>query len=366
MGKRNNPGCHDCCGPPGGLDPECYFVADNFNRPDDTDLGVGWNELAGSWQILGNLLIGSGTVLATTASPTASAMHVSVKVKGTGSVTILLAADPSAASYVAATLTFGATGRLSVSQTGGSGDGESVPLATDEDAWYTFTACYNGTIAQAAVGATTVTATLTGVSGDRAGLQASVASDFDDFFAAEVSVECAECPDSTVIDTTGCVFCAGGVVAEYYQVEISGMTEFSNCTDCATLDGVYILGPIQQTTEGGDPFDCSGALLLPTVCGASDEPGCYGVTALQFYQAFGAYRALVTFRTGSTPCGQGGGQPVIEWEQSYGGAPPDCLFRDAFGVAQPEVLPWITNGVPTTERCDGSGATCTITAIPAP
>ncbi|MDZ4781236.1 MAG: hypothetical protein SGJ19_13360 [Planctomycetia bacterium] len=164
---------------------------------------------------------------------------------------------------------------------------------------------------------------------------------------------------SLPIETTGCVFCAGGLVAEYYQVEISGMAEHTNCDDCAALDGVYIVGPVQQTSIGGDPFDCSDAFLLTTVCGGSDEPGCYGVLALQFYQTGGAFRVLVTLRTGATPCGQGGGQPTIEWEKNYGGAAPDCLLEN-------ELLPFITNGVPTTERCDGSAATCIVTAIPAP
>jgi len=161
------------------------------------------------------------------------------------------------------------------------------------------------------------------------------------------------------IGTTGCVFCSGGVVAEYYQVEISGMAEHTDCDDCAALDGVYILGPVQQTSDEGEPFDCSAFIVLDTVCGASEEPGCYGVLAMQFYQNLGAYRLLVTLRTGGTPCGQGGGQPTIEWEKSYGGSPPDCLVDG-------ESLPFITNGVPTTERCDASGATCIVTAIPAP
>ncbi len=366
MGKRNNPGCNDCCGPGGGLDPECYFVADNFDRPDDTDLGVEWEEISGSWGTLGNVLHGSGTVLATAASPTGASMHVSVKVKGTGSVTILLAADKDATAYISATLTFGAEGTLGLNQTGGEGDGDSVELAAEEDVWYTLTACYNGTTARASVNATSVSATLGGVSGDRAGLKASTASDFDDFFAAEVSEDCAQCTGGGVVGTTGCVFCAGGVVAEYYQVELSGLSEYFNCSDCESLDGVYILGPIQQNYDNGDPIACSDANLLATICADSDEPGCYGLIGLQFYQSGGAFRLVVTLQSGGTPCGQGGGQPAIEWENSYAPSAPDCLFRDEFGVPQPESLTWITNGVPTTERCDGSGATCIVTAIPAP
>jgi len=366
MGKRNNPGCNDCCGSGGGLDPECYFAADNFNRPDDTDLGSEWEEISGSWETLGNVLRGSGTVLATTPSPTGSSMHVSVKVKGTGSVTILLAADENATSYISATLTFGAEGTLSVSPTGGEGDSESVPLATDEDTWYTLAACYNGTTARASVGATTVTATLTDVTGDRAGLKASTTSNFDDFFAAEVSEDCADCPAGTVIGTTGCVFCAGGQVAEYYQIELSGMAEFDRCSDCSSLDGVYIMGPMQQIYSDGDPVACAYGMLVPSICADSDEPGCYGVIGLQFYQAFGAFHLLVTLQTSATPCGQGGGQPAIEWQKDFAPSAPDCLFLDGFGVPQPQTLPWITNGVPTTERCDGSGATCIVTPIPGP
>ncbi len=69
-------------------------------------------------------------------------------------------------------------------------------------------------------------------------------------------------------------------------------------------------------------------------------------------------------QSGGTPCGQGGGQPSIEWEKDFAPSAPDCLFLDEFGVPQPQSLTWITNGVPTTERCDSSGATCIVTAIP--
>jgi hypothetical protein len=366
MGKRNNPGCNDCCGPGGGLDPECYFVADNFNRPDDTDLGSEWEEISGSWETLGNVLHGSGTVLATTSSPSGPSMHVTVKVKGTGSVTILLAADEDATNYISATLTFGAEGTLSVSQTGGEGDSESVPLATEEDTWYTLVACYDGTTARATVDATTVAATLSDITGDRAGLKASTANDFDDFFAAEISEDCAQCSGGGVIGTTGCVFCAGGVVAEYYQVEISGMAEFADCPDCESLDGVYIMGPMQQINIDGDPINCSDGMLLGTICAESDAPGCYGLIGLQFFQDGGTFHLLVNLQTGATDCGHGGGQPSIEWEASFGPSPPDCLFLDEFGVPQPQSLTWITNGIPTTERCDGSGATCIVTAISGP
>ena len=286
-------------------------------------------------------------------------MHVSVQVRGTGSVTILLAADEDATSYVSATLVFGAEGSLSVSQTGGEGDSESIDLAPDEDVWYTLTACFNGTTARATVDTTSVSATFAGITGDRAGLKASTASDFDDFFAAEVSEGCAQCASGGVIGTTGCVFCAGGLVAEYYQIEISGMAEFANCSDCEALDGVYIVGPVQQLFDDGDPVNCSDAVLVATICNEDSEPGCYGQIGLQFYQSGGAFRIVVTFQTGGTDCGQGGGQPRIEWEKVYVGPAPDCLLDH-------ETLPWITNGVPTTERCDGSGATCVVTAIPGP
>jgi hypothetical protein len=267
-------------------------------------------------------------------------------------VTILLAAEEDATSYISATLTFGAEGTLSVSQTGGEGDTESVPLATEEDTWYILVACYDGTTARATVDATTVAATLSGISSDRAGLKASTASDFDDFFAAEISEDCAQC--------------SGGVVAEYYQVEISGMAEFEDCSDCESLDGVYIMGPMQQINIDGDPINCSDGMLLATICAESEAPGCYGLIGLQFFQDGGAFHLLVNLQSGGTPCGQGGGQPAIEWEMDFAPSPPDCLLLDEFGVPQPRSLTWITNGVPTTERCDGSGATCIVTAIPAP
>lgn len=161
------------------------------------------------------------------------------------------------------------------------------------------------------------------------------------------------------IGTTGCVFCQGGLVAEYYQVEISGIVEHTNCDDCASLDGVYIVGPMQQISVDGEPANCSAAILLATTCGESDEPGCYGLLGLQFYQSGDGFHLLVTLQTGATPCGQGGGQPTIEFEKDFGPSAPHCLVDG-------ESLPFLTNGVPTTERCDASGATCIVTAIPAP
>lgn len=161
------------------------------------------------------------------------------------------------------------------------------------------------------------------------------------------------------IGTTGCSFCQDGVVAEYYQVEISGMAEHTDCADCAALDGVYIVGPVQQIFIAGEPVNCSDAILTATICMESEAPGCYGLLGLQFYQAGGAFHLLVTLQTGATLCGVGGGQPMISWERDYAGSPPNCLVDG-------ESLPFLSNGIPTTERCDGSAATCIVTAIPAP
>jgi len=74
-------------------------------------------------------------------------------------------------------------------------------------------------------------------------------------------------------------------------------------------------------------------------CADSGEPGCFGVIGLQFYQAFGAFHLLVTLQTSATPCGQGGGQPSIEWEMDFAPSAPDCLVLDVFGVPQPQSLP---------------------------
>jgi hypothetical protein len=149
------------------------------------------------------------------------------------------------------------------------------------------------------------------------------------------------------------------MVAEYYQIEISGIVEHTDCEDCETLDGVYIVGPVQQIVLGGDPANCSDAILLATTCGESAEPDCYGLLALQFYQTAGTYRLLVTLQSGATPCGLGGGQPMIEFEKDFGVAPPNCLVIG-------ESVPFLSNGIPGTERCDASGATCIVMAIPAP
>ncbi len=164
---------------------------------------------------------------------------------------------------------------------------------------------------------------------------------------------------SGLIETTGCVFCQDGIVAEYYQIEISGVAEHTDCGDCASLDGVYIVGPVQQLFAEGEPLNCADSIPLATVCAESEEPGCYGLLTMQFYQAAGQYRLLVTLQTGATLCGQGGGQPSIEWEKELGVAAPNCLVNA-------ESLPFISNGLPTTERCDGSAATCIVSAIPAP
>jgi hypothetical protein len=67
----------------------------------------------------------------------------------------------------------------------------------------------------------------------------------------------------------------------------------------------------------------------------------------------------INLQTGATPCGAGGGHPRVDWEKSYGPTAPTCLFDG-------ESLPFRSNGVPGAERCDGSAATCIVTAIPAP
>ncbi len=369
MFKKNNPGCTSTscsCGPP--LDPDCYFLIDTFTRADDADPGADWEELGGaSYAIAGGTITGDGKILAVPPNPAGEAMHVSLLVKGTGTFSILLAADDTATSFIRATIVFGEDGSLSVDSVGVDGDGESVAANIAEDAWILFTACYNGTTARASAGAYSVAANLPGVTGDRAGFDANETVQVDNFYAAQVSEECAVCETlDEVIDVTGCVFCADGEVAEYYQVEISGVDEHTDCSDCGSIDGVYIIGPMEQKFSEGEPLNCAASLEVDTKCDGDTDPGCYGLLTLQFYQASGQYRVLLNFQTGATDCGQGGGQPAIEWEEELGASAPDCLFLDEEGVAQEITLPWISDGIPTTERCTGAASTVTIRAIPAP
>jgi hypothetical protein len=155
------------------------------------------------------------------------------------------------------------------------------------------------------------------------------------------------------IGTVPCTFCQPDTLSEYYQIEFDGIVNGTDCTDCDRMNGVYILGPMQ-----GGLNDCTDVIATATVCDADPDPDCFEQLTLQFFRFGGDYLALVDWQTGATACGTGGGQPKIEWEQNYGTSPPNCLFNG-------EDIPFSNHGVGTV-RCDASGSTCTVTAIPPP
>lgn len=173
--------------------------------------------------------------------------------------------------------------------------------------------------------------------------------------------------------------CVGGAAAGFSQrrgAVIFGVVAHDHCvvTDLAVEDGFQSRAAadihhlrhqqcrqrdhlaMQQIHIDGDPVNSSDGMLLATICADSDKPGCYGLIGLQFYQPGGAFHLLVNLLSGGRPCGQGGGPPALEWKKNFAPRAPECLFLDEFGIPQPRSLNWITNGLLTTERCDGSAS----------
>lgn len=268
MPKKNNPGC-GCCG--GGTPVECDVFSDDYNRSDDTDIGVDYDELSGSAAIVSNQLVmsSSGTVVRVASpSPTGTHMYISCQFTlSSGSAKMrLYVGDPGASGYLYAdfsenTITIGQDGGSSVSH-----DDLDVPAST----LLTASLCWDGNTLSARCNDHAFIQDVTEPPTSYFGIGAPNATvTVDNLIVQSIGDGCPTCP--FIPREVQCTVCGPGFPAPpppplttYWYVVISGCG--GDCADCASIDGVYFLtfdyrGTCQALTSfpTGDPCTADGA-----------------------------------------------------------------------------------------------------------
>lgn len=167
---------------------------------------------------------------------------------------------------------------------------------------------------------------------------------------------------SKPISFVDCNCCADETFSEYYQVEISGVVDGNSakpCANCEDLDGAYILGPMNAGCD-------SPQNPIPPVCEADAQPRCYGELDLftctnplfEFNEV--TVRLTTDHDAGEIDCRElpSSVNPTIEWHQDQANVTGESCLWDGL------VIPFEQHT--GTVRCDGSGATVTVTAVPPP
>ena len=339
-----------CCG--------CEVFVDEFNRSNDTDIGPDWDEVSGDWSIASNNLSitdDDGICKCETDGTLSYIVRVGCSGGTTGDEWRLIfdytdSNNYSYARIVRSTLTSRiylvsvSGGSHTVIFTGGNFDfafaqrlyveacvhSNYVIIATSTSADF---ALYTPRLGKG------VTHTI-GTCGLGTGTNAATPVKFDNFRILNHEQSQSNCPDCRGT----CRWCIDDLVAERYQVVITGVT---GANDCSDFNGTWIL------TGFGCGFD-TGVLDFVT------QPGCSGDSSLRllfiFYDLLcvspaDTYSVRVLFGGGSsTTCvADDCGKPAF---LDYQNDEYDCddLIELSLAPGNPPV-------------CDVSSATCTVTAL---
>ncbi len=155
-----------------------------------------------------------------------------------------------------------------------------------------------------------------------------------------------------------CDSCQHGLIARYYQVELTGIEQgIPGCDECETLNGVYIV-EITRT----EPTACYGAIPIDGACTDEFDGGCYRELRLSFGAVDATWGVPVWVTLGPRPGDEGPGECTtvtsIMWRKylSQPGEPLACLELDH------EELPF-DNRTGFVEYCDAGSSTAYLTAL---
>ena len=205
-----------CCCNAGQSGDSCVLTLDDFNRPDDADVGPDWVDVAGA-EVLDEaaaVTTDSTHVIATQVNPDGPYTFIQARVwlYNSSSVARLFVGYASSSNYLYASLS---TTQLTVGQAGGASQSEPVTILTGR--YYTMTLCFNGTSLIAV--ANGVEARKDGLSavGTKHGFGTGTAPViFDDVGAARVAENCMACRPSQSVQCAPCDAGAG----LYYDIAL--------------------------------------------------------------------------------------------------------------------------------------------------
>jgi hypothetical protein len=338
----------------------CAIFSDDF-ATDKT--GTDYTVVSGSFTVSGGEISTTSATPLIIADDESTTNHgkatVDVKSSATGNDSRIIGAYVSGTTYVYAKLTYnGASSTFEVFTGAGTQIGPTVTTSTASDTYYTMTICWDGT---------DVTATLSGagsckaiVSGDysgtgtKAGFGGSRSSGtltFDNFefahiYADDVSCDASCLPTGTTTSGTPCECntCDPPWTGPI-DVDISGFANDTACSVCANVDGVYRLSLYSKLTNY-----CSWYLEIPAACGGGGTDNILFEVQIQGLN----WNTRVSYQFAGTGMNQ-----VTTWTV-VSASKPDCESFNAYD------LPWTADatGPPTLSGvCDGSGTTCTVTAV---
>ena len=163
---------------------------------------------------------------------------------------------------------------------------------------------------------------------------------------------------------TSCTACEEGVASAWYMIQIAGVTAatgFCPAANCASVNGVYVLGPLEQATlpeltlcAAGEPF--TGVCLV--------DSSCFRFVQIIFMQPTagdlaGHYLLLVEL-VSQGACNEELGLPTMRFIHDFGTERPHCV------EALPVVIEGGTVDFVTTPKCSAATATCSVSAISPP
>lgn len=173
-----------------------------------------------------------------------------------------------------------------------------------------------------------------------------------------------ESSSESALVTTSCTECSGDVASAWYLVQISGVTpDFGFCPEanCSSVDGMYVLGPVEQAALpgqtlclAGDPF--TGVCLI--------DESCFRFVQIVFIREttgpLANHYLLLVELVSDADCNEELGLPTMRFVHDFGLTRPDCI--DSF----PLTINGGTVEYLTSPKCSAASATCTISAIGPP
>lgn len=329
-GHSNSGGC--CC----HHVSRCTLIADEFDRPDDTDIGADYVEAAGNAAISSETLLVSSNnsqIIGANANPDGPYSYLSVSVKlnsGSATARALLAwADTS--NYLYATIT---TTSITVGRQGGAGGSQTESVTITPGTVYQLTLCYNGTQLIGTInGVQAVKDSLT-APGVKHGVGAGTASvTFDNLLVRKVSVPCSECKSMIVV--SACSPCQENEIALEWSMEIAGVTN-GTCTDCANANGLWIFTSVGQLGVGS--VSCSWnapTVVEPEICGTpaglNIAPASFNLVSGEYASAGALQNSIATFN-------------YLLWREDWGTTKVDCDGIDGLSLPLVASLPNCVGG----------------------
>ena len=198
-----------CCCNAGQSGNACTLTIDDFNRPDDADVGPDWIDVAGAAVVSNAAVISTNGVhvIAANANPHGPYTFIQARVKlSSASATArLFVGYANSSAHLYATLT---TTTLTVGQAGG--DLQSAAVNIVPGSFYTMTLCFNGTSLIGVAQGVEVRKDGLTAAGTQHGFGVGTATvTFDDVMAARVSEACSGCRPSQSVQCSLCDAGAG-------------------------------------------------------------------------------------------------------------------------------------------------------------